>query len=89
MKKILKVASNVRWKGVKEEIVVIHVDSGNYYVLDPVSSFLWGEISRRPLTAIELVDAVLEEYDIVKERIVSDVENFCTYMLKESLIVLE
>lgn len=81
-----RVAKDVHCKIVKEEAVVVHFTTGNYYVLDPVSAFLWDCVSKEPLSFDGLVDAVLEEYETERASILSDVKNFCDYMLAEKLV---
>lgn len=83
---IFRVAKDVHFKTVKDEAVVIHFVTGNYYVLDPVSAFLWETVSKQAISYDSLVDAVLEEYETDREAILSDVKNFCNYMVTEQLV---
>ena len=84
----LKPGPEVRFKNVKNEAVVIHFTTGNYYVLDPMSAFLWESVSKEPLSFEALLEAVLEEYEADKAAITPDVSNFCRYMLDEKLLEL-
>ncbi len=66
--------------------MVIHFSTGNYYVLDAVSAFLWETVSKSPSSYDDLVEAVLEEFETERENILPDVKNFCSYMLQENLL---
>ena len=82
-------AGDVGFKNVKNEAVVIHFTSGNYYVLDPVSAFVWETVTKGPHSFSEILEALTEEFEIDKSAITSDIRNFCTYMLEEKLLLLQ
>lgn len=82
-------AGDVGFKNVKNEAVVIHFTSGNYYVLDPVSAFVWETVTKGPHSFSEIMDALAEEFEIEKSEITPDIRNFCKYMLEEKLLFLQ
>lgn len=75
-----------RSREVEGDMVVVNMKSGNYYVLDDVSTFLWKQLEATPANVTELETALLEEYDTAAEECRVNIENFCRYMLEESLI---
>jgi len=82
-------ASDVAFKNVKNEAVVIHFTSGNYYVLDPVSVFVWETVTKGPHSFSEILDALADEFEVEKSEITPDIRNFCKYMLEENLLLLQ
>ncbi len=49
------------------ESVILSLKSGVYYGLDPVGATVWGLI-QEPKSLSEVLDAVLQEYDVEPER---------------------
>lgn len=58
---------------VGEETVLLELDSGTYYSLNGVASAVWRGITDG-LSIPELVDAVLDRYDVSREQAATDVE---------------
>jgi len=54
-----------------------------------VSAFLWETVSKQAISYDGLVEAVLEEYETERETILSDVKNFCDYMVTEKLVEID
>lgn len=66
--------------------MVVNMTSGNYYVLDEVSGFLWRQLEEKPAGLSELEASLLDEYDTTPEECRENIENFCKYMLAEQLV---
>ena len=79
-------AEDVRTRQVEDEVVVVNMKSGNYYVLDDVSTFLWSQLEQKPSSVDELLASLLEEYETTREECIENIENFCRYMLAEKLV---
>ncbi|MGZ3695684.1 MAG: PqqD family protein [Bdellovibrionota bacterium] len=84
---IFSPAQNAHTKVVDGEVLVIDTASGNYFVLNEVSGFLWQTLETKSCGVPALLSSLLEEYDITQEECSENVENFCRYMLAEKLIV--
>ena len=67
------------------EVLMMHIDSGNYYGLNEVGSFLWNRLNT-PMSVRELCDAVLAEFDVDEEACVADAVRFLQGMLDDGLI---
>ena len=81
------IAPNVHTKEVKgEESVIVDFNTGNYYVLDGVSTFLWRQIQAGQATVDEMQAALLEEYETTAEQAQENIGNFCRYMVEEKLV---
>lgn len=48
--------------GLESEVVVLSLESGEYFGLNPVAASVWNHV-QEPRTVAELRDALLDEYD--------------------------
>ena len=67
------------------EVLMMHIDSGNYYGLNEVGSFLWNQLDT-PMSVRALCDAVLAEFDVDEEACVADALRFLQGMIDDGLI---
>ncbi len=61
---------------------MMHVESGNYFGLNEVASFIWNEMDR-PRTLAELCAAVQGEFDVDAARSEADALAFITGMIAD------
>ena len=73
------------WKKVEYETVVLDTDSGVYYVLDELGSFIWDGLSSQKLPS-QIVDDVIFHYDTDLNRIQKDMDQFLNDLLREGII---
>ncbi len=73
------------WKKVEHETVVLDTDSGVYYVLDELGSFIWDGLSSQELPS-QIVDDVIFHYDTDLNRIQKDMDQFLNDLLREGII---
>lgn len=57
---------------VGQEAVILELDQGTYFGLDPLGTRVWNLI-QEPRTVAELCDAITAEYDVSRERCEADV----------------
>lgn len=50
---------------VEDEMVLLGMEDGIYYGLNPVGAFIWEQI-KEPKTIDQIRDAILDEYDVEK-----------------------
>ena len=63
---------------VEDEMVLLGMEDGIYYGLNPVGAFIWEQI-KEPKTINRIRDAILDEYDVEK----SECERDLFELLKE------
>lgn len=68
-----------------EGAVILDLESGVYYGLDSVGTFIWSVI-QEPKTFSDVTAAVLEEYAVERERCVEDLKKLFTEMADRNLI---
>lgn len=61
------------------EIVMMHVETGNYFGLGNVGSVIWTMIEN-PLTVEEIITSLLDQYEIGKDQCEDEVLRFLNEM---------
>lgn len=70
--------------GLDGEVVMMSVEKGSYYGLDPVGSRIW-ELLEEPKTVSEVVDELLEVYEVDPEVCMRDTVAFLESLIDEEL----
>jgi hypothetical protein len=68
------------------EAVILHLDEGIYYSLNPVGARVWA-LLKVPRTTDELVDYVVEEFDVGVDRCRADIEELLGALHARALVV--
>ena len=79
------VRDGVMFNRVGDEVVLLDLDSGTYYGLDAVGGRLWDLISGSA-TIGEAIDTMLEEYEVEREVLESDVLRLVDELHEKGLI---
>jgi hypothetical protein len=69
---VVRASSNQVSSTVEGEAVILEVDDGAYYGLDPVGTMIW-QLIQEPIRVGDVCDAIVEEYDVTPERCEADV----------------
>lgn len=67
------------------EAVVLHLDQGVYYGLNPVGARVW-QLVQAPLAIQAIVDQLSSEFDVDREQCMSDVRELVA-KLQQNLLV--
>ncbi|OPY77508.1 MAG: Coenzyme PQQ synthesis protein D [Syntrophorhabdus sp. PtaU1.Bin058] len=73
---------------IDDEIVMMSVENGTYYALDPVGSSIW-ELIETPIKVSELVDRLLLGYDVERETCERDVMTFLEKLHENGILELQ
>jgi len=68
-------------------VVLLHMDSGEFYSLYDVSACIWGYIEQG-LSQKKIVKKIASEYDVLEKKAFADVELFLKKLHKEHLILV-
>lgn len=83
----MEISKNVTWKPLGEKIVAVKVDTGEYYTMNEVASFIWKSISEG-LELEDIVQQVLSVFDNDdKDAIMTDVKTQISEWKQELLIL--
>jgi hypothetical protein len=66
------------------EVLMMHVESGNYFGLNAVASFIWNQLEE-PRTVAELCAAIQSEFEVDDARCLADAMEFLRGMLDDGL----
>lgn len=79
---------NIVGTDMDEETVMINVETGKYYGMDPVGGRIWS-LLESPKSLAELLDVLCDEYDVEHEQCRVDVLAFLQYLNGEGLVQLD
>lgn len=68
------------------EAVILHLDDGIYYSLNPVGACVWAML-QAPRTKEELIAQVLAEFEVTPERCRADVEELLGALSARALVL--
>jgi hypothetical protein len=74
------------FREVDGETVMLSVETGKYYGLDPVGGKIW-ELIEQPMAVSELCARLLEEFDVELETCEQDVLCFLNQLAEEQIVV--
>ena len=75
----------VRARTVGEEMVLLHLESGTYFGLDPVGARVW-QLIQAGKSLRQACDAVIEEYDVSREVLEQDVLALARDLVDKKLV---
>ncbi len=70
------------------EVVILNNEKGLYQGLDGVGPQVW-ELLQEPMTVREVRDAILQEYDVDRERCERDLVAFLEALVADELVEIE
>jgi len=71
------------------EAVLMCMEAEYYYGLDPIGSRIWELLTESPKTIEEIIDVLLQEYEVDQETCSKDVYSFIDEMTSRKLILNE
>ena len=85
---IITVSKDFVYCNVEDEMVLLGMEDGIYYGLNPVGAFIWEQI-KEPKNIHEGRDAILDEYDVGKDECEKDLLEFLKKLTQKGLILLK
>lgn len=70
---------------VDDDLVMMSIQAGSYYNIGGVGTLVW-ELLAQPRSLDELIDGVLADYDVERERCASDIGAFVERLVSLNLI---
>ena len=68
-----------------DQVVMMDVESGNYYGLNPVASRIW-ELTENPTTVNKICQILEQEFDVTPEMCQKETMNFLAKLLELKII---
>jgi hypothetical protein len=85
MKKYIRNSKTISGR-LHDELVMMDIDQGKYFSLNPVATRIW-DLLEKPLDTEELCAVLIDEYDVAPEQCRIEVEEHIAEMLKFGLII--
>lgn len=82
---VLKKKSNQLFCVIDGEVVMLSIENGEYYSFDSIGSFIWNTLEN-PHTFRQLVDNLMEEYEVNEEVCINDTKPLLEGLLDKELI---
>ena len=70
------------------EAVILKLDAGMYYGLDPIGARIW-ELIQEPMTVKDIRDVLLQEYEVAPEQCESELLALLENLVVEGLIDIQ
>ena len=86
--RVVRKSKQVHWKSVNGEVVLMHFQSGDYFALDAVGTFLWTNICQGSASVRQLKQILVSEYDCSVEDADAGVSDLCEQLIAEHLVDL-
>ena len=74
--------------GLTDDVMILDMSSGVYFGLEGVGSAVWRYI-QEPRTVRQVIDHLMSEYDVTRERCESQTIPFLQDLARRGLIVIE
>ncbi len=82
---VVVVADNVVSCDLDTEAAILNLKDGVYYGLDPIGAKIWNLI-QKPITLTEVMETILNEYDVDNEQCKNDVLELIEELLENGLV---
>ena len=76
------------WCEMAGEAVILNLDSGVYYGLNPVGAWVW-KLIQEPKIVSELLFSLLDTYEVASERCETDLFSLLQELAANELIVID
>lgn len=86
--RMLAVPDHVMSRQVGDETVILDLDRGTYFGLDPVGARVW-ELLRDSTNVKQIVATLLAEYDVPQEQLHQDVHALVDDLVKRGLVLVQ
>jgi methyltransferase-like protein len=81
-----QLAEEVLFQKVAEETVILEPETGEYYTLNAIGTFMVEQFQQGHSKA-KVIDLVLEKYQANEAEVAQDTEELLTQMLKQGLLI--
>ena len=78
-------SQEVAWREIGDEVVVLHMSTATYLSINGTGRTLWNRLADGA-TRAELIDALIDAYEIDADRAAKDVDSFIESLAASDLI---
>lgn len=77
--------NRIETAAMKDELGMINVDTGKYFMLDPIASSIWNALET-PMTMERLVKHLMNVYDVNEETCMEETKVFIRELIEYKLV---
>ena len=83
--KIVIDRERITWRKLREELVLMHLDTGAYYSLNDTGIFIWESLADgRAYDSI--IEAIVQEFEVDRETVIKDFERLVNELADQGLV---
>ncbi len=84
---LIKRAEGFVTANVKDDLMMLNVEQGAYYALDPIAAEIWGMLEH-PAHVDNIIERLQKRYDVSAEECERDVMDFLKELNSNGMIIL-
>ncbi len=84
---LIKRADGFVTANVKDDLMMLNVEQGAYYALDPIAAEIW-EMLEHPARVDEIIERLQKRYDVSAEECEKDVMDFVKELNANGMVTL-
>lgn len=85
---IIRLTSQVRYRAVGDDGVVVHLKNGRVIVVNAVGLFIIQQLSS-PIDRLELADRIANAFEVSRQEAREDLEVYLSSLLNEQIITVQ
>ena len=85
---VLQRKQDMLFNEIDGEVVMLSIENSEYYGMDKVGSSIW-RILEKPIFFKELIDCLLQRYEVTKEQCTKDTLVFLHHLEDKNLIIID
>ena len=82
----IEVAENITWKNLSTGVVLLNLDSGEYFTLNETASAIWKGLIENQNDQ-QIVESLVAEFDCDEVQAKEDLNEYLAFLTSEKLIV--
>ncbi|GEM_PF-3515037 len=83
--KNIKIEEYIVYHEIDDEVIILDSRNGKYFALDGVGKYIFLALSKEK-SIDSLIEELINIYDVSKQELRSDIENFLLILKKEAII---
>jgi hypothetical protein len=88
LEKSIQRKDNILSSEIDHEMVLMSIENSEYYGLDQIGTRIW-QLIEKPQSPNELVNILVNEYDITREQCMEDTLSFIEILAEKNLILIK
>ncbi|MFI5349994.1 MAG: PqqD family protein [Elusimicrobiota bacterium] len=83
---VYKHADHVSWRRVEDEVVILDLDSSDYFSLNDVGALIWERLGKGE-TSEQILDSVCGEFDVAPEKALKEMQALVKQLTGKKLLL--